>query len=233
MTRMSDQDHDSAAVDAAIESRRSIRGFLPTPVDEATVTRLLAVASRAPSGSNIQPWKAHVLVGEPLKRLSDDLCAAHFAGEPEARQYEYYPTKWRAPYLDRRRKVGWQLYELAGVARGDREAALHQRGRNYIFFGAPMGLIFTIDDDLEQGSWLDYGMFLQSFMVAARGRGLDTCAQAAIANYPAIVRRHLGIPESEMVICGMALGWADPDEPTNALVADREPVETFTRFHRG
>ena len=222
----------AAAVDDAISTRRSVRGFLPTPVDEAIVTRLLELAAWAPSGSNIQPWKAHVLTGAPLKRLSDDLCAAHFAGEPEAREYEYYPTKWRSPYIDRRRKLGGTLYQLTGVGRGDKEAELRQRGRNYIFFGAPVGLVFSIDDDLEQGSWLDYGMFLQTFMVAARGRGLDTCAQAAIANYPTIVRRHLAIPESEKVICGMALGWADPDEPANALVPDREPVEAFTQFHR-
>lgn len=126
--------------------------------------------------------------------------------------------------MERRRRVGWQLYELAGVARGDREAALHQRGRNYIFFGAPVGFVFTIDRDLEQGSWLDYGMFLQTLMVAARASGLDTCPQAAIANYPAIVREIFSIPDSETVVCGMVLGWADPAEPANALVSEREPV---------
>jgi len=221
------------AVDAAIASRRSIRGFLDTPIDPATVVRLLELASRAPSGSNVQPWKAHVITGRALKHLTDDLVAAHVAEEPEAREYEYYPTTWRTPYLERRRRVGWQLYDLAGVARGDREAASRQRGRNYIFFGAPVGLVFTIDRDLEQGSWLDYGMFLQTFMIAARGRGLDTCPQAAIANYPVIIRRHLGIPDTETVVCGMALGWADPTEPANALVAEREPVSGFTAFHRG
>ena len=221
------------AVSAAITSRRSVRGFLDHPVDRAAVVRLLELASRAPSGSNVQPWKAHVATGSALRRLSEDLLAAHVAGEPEAREYEYYPVNWRAPYLDRRRRVGWQLYELAGVARGDREAAHRQRGRNYVFFGAPVGLIFAIDRDLEQGSWLDYGMFLQTFMIAARGQGLDTCPQAAIANYPAIVRRHLAIPEAEMIVCGMALGWADPREPTNALVSEREPVAGFTTFHGG
>lgn len=218
-------------VDAAITSRRSIRGFLGTPVDRPTVIQLLETASRAPSGSNVQPWKVHVATGAALTRLSEELVGAHAAGRPEAREYEYYPTVWRAPYLDRRRRVGWQLYDLTGVARGDREAASRQRGRNYIFFGAPVGLVFTIDRDLEQGSWLDYGLFLQSLMIAARGRGLDTCAQAAIANYPAIVRRHLGIPETEIVVCGMALGWADPDEPANALVSEREPVSGFAVFH--
>ncbi|MDP4023972.1 nitroreductase [Methylobacterium sp. NEAU 140] len=219
------------AVAGAIEGRRSVRGFLDRPVEPALVERLLALASRAPSGSNIQPWKLHVLTGPALARLTAALSAAHFAGEPEAREYEYYPRTWRAPYLDRRRRVGWQLYELTGVARGDREASLRQRGRNYAFFGAPVGLVFTIDRDLEQGSWLDYGMFLQTLMIAARAAGLDTCPQAAIASYPGIVRREVGVPEDETVVCGMALGYRDPDEPANALHSEREPVAGFATFH--
>ncbi len=220
------------SVAEAIESRRSVRGFLDKPVDPALIERLLALAGRAPSGSNIQPWKLHVLTGPALARLTGALTAAHFRGEPEAREYEYYPTRWREPYLGRRREIGWRLYELAGVARGDQEGSLRQRGRNYAFFGAPVGLVFTIDKDLEQGSWLDYGMFLQTLMIAARGAGLDTCPQAAIASYPAIVRREVGIPEDETIVCGMALGHADPDEPTNALRAERAAVATYTVFRR-
>jgi nitroreductase len=231
MTAEINPDQLRRAVDYAITSRRSIRGFLDAPVAPDIVRHLLEVASRAPSGSNIQPWKAHVVTGRALRRLTEALSAAHFDGAPESREYEYYPVNWRSPYLERRRKVGWQLYELTGVGRGDREAALRQRGKNYVFFGAPVGLLFTIDRDLEQGSWLDFGMFLQNIMTAARGHGLDTCPQAAIANYPDLVRRELGIPESEMVVCGMALGLADPAEPANALVSEREPVEAFTTFH--
>jgi nitroreductase len=226
-----DPDQLRHAVDFAITSRRSIRGFLGTPVPLDTVRHLLEVASRAPSGSNIQPWKVHVVTGPALQRLKDALLAAHVSGAPEAREYEYYPVNWRSPYLERRRKVGWQLYELAGVGRGDREGASRQRGKNYVFFGAPVGLLFTIDRDMEMGSWLDFGMFLQNIMVAARGHGLDTCPQAAIANYPDIVRRHLNIPDAEMVVCGMALGHADPSEPANTLVSEREAVEAFTTFH--
>jgi nitroreductase len=221
------------AVDGAIRSRRSIRGFLPAPVPEATVRELLALAACAPSGSNIQPWRAHVLTGEPLRRLTDDLLAQHDAGEPEAREYEYYPTQWRSPYIERRRAVGWKLFQATGVARGDREASHRQRGKNYLFFGAPVGFVFVIDNDLHEGSWLDYGMFLQTLMIAARGRGLDTCPQAAIANYPAILRRHLPIRDSETIICGMALGYADPAEPANAVEPDRELVEDFVTFHGG
>ena len=218
-------------VEEAIATRRSVRGFLGTPVGMPVVARLLELAARAPSGSNIQPWKVHVVTGPALARLTAAMLAAHEAGEPEAREYAYYPLAWRAPYLDRRRRAGWQLYELAGVARGDRAGASRQRGRNYTFFGAPVGLVFTIDRDLERGSWLDYGMFLQTLMIAARGHGLDTCPQAAIANHPAILREHLSIPPGEMVVCGMALGHADPGEPANALVTEREPVAAFATFH--
>jgi nitroreductase len=215
----------------AIASRRSIRGFLPRPVPRARLEAILALAARAPSGSNIQPWKLHAVTGPALARLGAALRAAHEAGMPAEREYEYYPTRWRDPYLARRRRVGWQLYALAGVARGDREGGLRQQGRNFDFFGAPVGLVFTIDADLEQGSWLDYGMFLQTVMIAARAEGLDTCPQAAIASYPAILRRELGIPPEQTVVCGMALGWADPAEPANALVSEREPVAGFTTFH--
>ncbi len=219
------------AVEAAIVSRRSVRAFRPDPVPEATLRDLIALAGRAPSGSNIQPWKVHVVTGNALRRLTDALSAAHQSDEPEAREYEYYPVTWREPYLGRRRALGWQLYGLAGIEKGDREGAKRQMGRNFTFFGAPVGLVFTIDRDLEQGSWLDTGMFLQTLMLAARGRGLDTCPQAAIASYPAVVREELGIPGSEMVVCGMALGVADPEEPVNALRAEREAVEAYTTFH--
>ncbi len=223
---------DAEAVDRAITSRRSVRAFLADPVPLQTVEHLLRVASRAPSGSNIQPWRVHVLLGAALAALTRELLAMHEAGEPEAREYDYYPKSWRSPYLDRRRKAGWGLYALAGVAKGDRAAAARQRGLNYAFFGAPVGLIFTIDRDLEKGSWLDFGMFLQSIMVAARGHGLDTCPQAALANYPAVVRRQLGIPAEEMVVCGMALGRADPAAPPNTLVTEREALSSFVTVHR-
>lgn len=228
-----DPDIVREAVEGAISTRRSVRGFLPTPIGRGTIERILEVASRAPSGSNMQPWKVHVLLGQALERLRTELLGLHESGAPEAREYDYYPRQWRDPYLDRRRKLGWGLYALAGVAKGDREGAARQRGRNYVLFGAPVGMIFTIDRDLGQGSWLDFGMFLQNIMIAARGHGLDTCPQAALANYPEAVRRQLGIPDTELVLCGMALGIADPEEPTNRLAVEREPVRSFATFHEG
>ena len=220
-----------AAVEHAVTTRRAIRAFRPEAVDIALVERILVAASYAPSGSNIQPWSVHVVTGEALDQLGAELTRTFLSGEAERPDFAYYPTRWRAPYIDRRRKTGWSLYQLAGVARGDREAGDRQRARNYSFFGAPVGLVFAIDEDLNQGSWLDYGMFIQSVMVLARAHGLHTCPLAAIGNYPDIVRRHLGIAPGQIVVAGMALGHPDPAEPTNRLITEREPVAAFTTFH--
>jgi nitroreductase len=222
-----------AAVDAAITSRRSIRAFLPTPVPRETIERILAVASRAPSGTNTQPWKVTVLTGDAKTRLSAAIRRAYDDPAERARhaeEYVYYPTEWVSPYIDRRRKVGWDLYGLLGITKTDKAGMHAQHGRNYDFFDAPVGLIFTIDRVLQQGSWLDYGMFLQNVMVAARARGLDTCPQAAFTQWHRIIAEPLQLPASEMVVCGMALGHADPDAPENALVTERAPVAEFTRF---
>ncbi len=220
-------------VEEALLSRRSLRAFKPDPVPREILERILALASRAPSGTNVQPWKVHVLAGAPRDRLAAEMHAEFMKHGEEAwtRQYDYYPTKWREPYLARRRKLGWDLYGLLGIGKGDRDKTRVQHGRNYLFFDAPVGLIFTIDSDMEKGSWLDYGMFLQSVMLAARGFGLDTCPQAAVASAHPIIRRHLALPGSEVVVCGMSLGYARGDAVENALVTEREPVAGFARFH--
>jgi len=221
------------AVDAAITSRRSIRAFLPTSVAREDVEAILEVASRAPSGTNTQPWKVHVLTGVAKERLSDRILAA-YADPAESRahveEYAYYPREWVSPFIDRRRKVGWDLYALLGLTRDNKTGMAAQHGRNYRFFDAPVGMIFTIDRVMEQGSWLDYGMFLQNIMVAARGRGLDTCPQAAFTQFHRIISAELGLPDTEMIVCGMALGYADPDKVENTLVTEREPVSAFARF---
>jgi nitroreductase len=224
----------TAAVDAAISSRRSIRAFLPTPVPREAIEQILAVAARAPSGTNTQPWRVHVLQGEARERLSARIRAAYDNPQERAQhseEYAYYPTEWRAPYIDRRRKIGWDLYGLLGIGKADKERMHAQHGRNYEFFGAPVGMIFTIDRVMQQGSWLDYGMFLQNVMVAARARGLDTCPQAAFTQFHRVIAAELGLPANEMVVCGMALGLADPAAVENTLVTEREPVAGFARFH--
>jgi nitroreductase len=223
----------TAAVDRAITSRRSIRAYLPTPVPRQTIEEILAVASRAPSGTNTQPWKVYVLTGAARQRLSASICAAHDDPAQRAQhteEYAYYPTEWRSPYVDRRRKVGWDLYSLLGIGKADKARMHAQHARNYAFFDAPVGLIFTIDRVMQQGSWLDYGMFLQSVMVAARARGLDTCPQAAFTQFHRIISEELPLPPEEMVVCGMALGHADPKAVENTLVTEREPVAGFARF---
>lgn len=215
----------------AIASRRSVRAFLPDPVPRATVERILTAAARAPSGTNMQPWRVRVLTGGAKARLSKAVWDAAMT-EPEQHksEYAYYPAQFTEPYQSRRRKVGWDLYGLLGIKKGDTEKMRLQHARNYLFFDAPVGMICTIDRVLEIGSWLDHGMFLENIMIAARGFGLHTCPQAAFAPFHKVIRRELGIPESEMVVCGMSLGYADPDRVENTLVTAREPVSAFARF---
>lgn len=221
------------AVDAAIVSRRAVRAFLPTPVPRETLEHLLAVAARAPSGTNTQPWKVYVLTGEAKTELSRKIQAAY--DDPvecrrHTEEYAYYPTEWRSPYIERRRKVGWDLYGLLGIQKTDKARMHAQHRRNYQFFDAPVGLIFTIDRVMCQGSWLDYGMFLENLMVAARGHGLDTCPQAAFTQFHALITAHVAASPEEQLVCGMSLGFADPAAVENSLVTEREPVSAFARF---
>jgi nitroreductase len=220
-------------VDDAILSRTSVRSFLDRPVPREVVEDILDVARRAPSGTNTQPWKVCVLTGEARQRLTRRILEAF--DDPahdtsHVAEYRYYPIQWTSPYLERRRKVGWDLYGLLGIARGDKARMHAQHARNFAFFGAPVGMIFSIDRSLERGSWLDYGMFLQNVMVAARARGLDTCPQAAFAPYHRIIADELQLPDGDMVVCGMSLGYADRSAPENRLRTEREDVAGFARF---
>lgn len=221
-------------VDDAITSRRSIRAFLPKAVSQQVIVDILEVSSRAPSGTNIQPWQAHVLTGQSKDALAAKLLAAHNDADARAEhvaEYSYYPQTWVSPYLERRRKVGWDLYALLKLTREDKAGIHDQHGRNYAFFDAPISLMFTIDRVLERGSWLEYGMFMQNIMIAARARGLDTCPQAAFTPFHRIVCEHLGLSESAMLVCGMSLGYADLTRIENSLQTEREPVQSFTRFY--
>jgi len=227
---MSDPVHP---VETAIASRQSVRGFLSRRIAPELIRRLLTLAARAPSGSNIQPWQVHVVTGAKRDVLAQALTAAYDSQRPEARQYQYYPATWRAPYLERRRETGWGLYRLLGIAKGDRAASAAWQAQNFRFFGAPCALIFTIDDDLGQGSWLDYGMFLQNIMILARAHGLDTCPQAALANYPDVIKQHLRLADNQIVVCGMALGYADPNATANQFRTTRIGLAEFATFHEG
>jgi len=225
------------AVDRAIESRQSMREFLPTPVPRALIEHLLELASRAPSGTNTQPWKAYVLQGASKDSLVQKVCGAHDAlqGNPALaseykEEYDYYPEKWVSPYIDRRRENGWGLYGLLGIGKGDKDKMHLQHQRNYKFFDAPVGLMFTLDRVMGRGSLVDYGMFLQNIMVAARGHGLHTCPQAAWNGFAKIILPHVGAGPDEMLVCGMALGYADETDVVNTFHTPRVPVEEFTHW---
>ncbi len=224
-------------VDDAITSRMSARAFLPDPVPRATLMHLLEVASRAPSGTNTQPWKVYVLQGDKRDALVSKVCAAHDAirAQPELaaefkEEYDYYPEKWVSPYIDRRRENGWGLYGLLGIGKADKDKMHAQHQRNYRFFDAPVGLMFTMDRVMGRGSLMDYGMFMQNIMVAARGHGLHTCPQAAWNGFAKIILPHIGAGPDEMLVCGMSLGYADPAALVNSFRTPRVPASEFTHF---
>lgn len=223
----------SNIVDRVIGERHSVRAFLSTPIPRSTIEAILAVAARAPSGTNTQPWQVYVLTGQCKIALSDEIVKTFYDDAALAthhEEYDYYPAVWQDPYLTRRRKIGLDLYGLLGLTRDDKDGMKAQQARNYHFFDAPVGLIFTMDRVMGQGSLLDYGMFMQNVMLAARARDLDTCPQAAFNQFHRIIRQHLNLPESQKVVCGMALGYADPAKIVNSLQTDRESVADFVQF---
>lgn len=221
-----------AAVVQAITSRRAVRAFLPEPIAHSRIEALLALAARAPSGSNIQPWQVDVLSGAARERLSAAVLAAAAAGGAQHTEpWPYYPRTWTEPYLSRRRALGSALYRALGIDHADRARRQAQAWRNYRFFDAPVALVFSIDAELEQGSWLDYGAFVQTLMIAARADALDTCAQVALNPYHRVVAACLDWPAGRRMIGSLALGRADPQAPENRLDTPREPVAAFTRFH--
>jgi nitroreductase len=228
---------DSANVDAAIERRASIRAFLPTPVPRAALEAILRVACRAPSGNNAQPWRVYVLEGVAKDELVRKVLEANDAQldhpELETRyraEYDYYPRHWVEPYLARRRANGWGLYGVLGIGREDKDKMRVQQQRNFRFFDAPVGLMFTLDRVMGQGSLLDYGTFIQSIMLAARARNLATCPQAAWNEYSSVILPYIGASAEEYLVCGMALGYPDPDAPVNTFFTPREPLENVVRW---
>ena len=227
----------SLSVDAAITSRMSVRAFTQQTVERALIEQILQVASRAPSGTNCQPWKVYVLQGASRATLVEQVCATHDAiranpalAAEYAEEYDYYPQKWVSPYIDRRRENGWGLYGLLGIGKADKDKMHLQHQRNYHFFDAPVGLMFTVDRVMGRGSLVDYGAFLQNIMVAARGHGLHTCPQAAWNGFSRIILPHIGAGPDEMLVCGMALGYADETSVVNTFHTPRVPVQDFTTW---
>jgi nitroreductase len=227
----------SVTIQQALDSRMSARAFTQQAVSKETITDILHMASRAPSGTNTQPWKVYVLQGESRNSLVAKVCAAHdeIRAHPEKaadyrEAYDYYPEKWVSPYIDRRRENGWSLYGLLGIGKADKDKMHLQHQRNYKFFDAPVGLMFTLDKVMGRGSLVDYGMFLQSVMLAARAHGLHTCPQAAWNGFATIILPHIGAGPDEMLVCGMALGYADDQDIVNTFRTPRETVASFTHW---
>jgi nitroreductase len=222
-------------VEEALNSRRSVRAFLHTPVPRTEVERVLALAAKSASNSNSQPWQVHVLTGEAKSSLTAALLQSHDNGGRAAElEYGYQPRPdaWVEPYKSRRREFGERLYgETLGIAATDLTGRLAHHRRNYDFFGAPVGMFLTVSRSSLGGGLIDAGLFLQALMLAARARGLDTCTQASFIDFHPILRRHLSIPEDQIIVCGVSLGYADPRHRLNRLSTSREAVKDFAIFY--
>lgn len=214
-----------------IRDRASVRAFLDKPVTRETIESVLETARWAPSGTNTQPWSVAVVVGEKKQQLAEQIVAAFQDGYESAADYQYYPKQFAEPFQNRRVTCGMALYEALGIERSDRERRREQWVKNYRGFDAPVQLYIFIDGRMEKGSWVDVGMFIQNILLAARGHDLETCAQAAFADYAPIVRQALELPEHQKLVCGIAMGYADWDDPVNSYRTEREPVEGFTSWH--
>ncbi len=222
---------DPDIVRQAFVSRRSIRAFLPDPVPEDVIVDLLEAASRAPSGTNTQPWRVWVVSGAARDGLVARVLALFDEGFSEG-MGEYYPSEFVEPFLSRRRKMGWDMYGLQGIAKGDWEKTRASHRRNFELFGAPVGLFYAMHKTMRASGWLDVGLFMEGVMTMARAHGLDTCPQAAWREYTTVVEEYLGIPDDHHLVVGMALGYEDATAPINRLVTDRSPVSEFATFLR-
>ena len=225
------------SVDSIIQSRASTRAFTDQPVDRQILADILNTAKQAPSSSNIQPWKVYVLRGKVLQTLSHTVTQAFVASKNDpdlAQQYQeqfgHYPRQWTSPYIDRRRQTGKNLYQLLDIAKDDQDGMTQQHAKNYSFFGAPVGLIFTNDEVMEPGSLVDTGMFIQNIALAAHSRGLGTCVQGSWCRFHSIVLPHIGAGAGEVLVCGMSLGWPDYSAVVNQYRTSRVCLDDFVKW---
>jgi nitroreductase len=217
-------------VQQAVVSRRSVRDFLDTPVLEATLRTVIETATRSPSGGNLQPWHLHVVTGDALARLKALMQEKVSKGFNEVPEYEIYPPKLQSPYRDRRFEIGELMYRRLDIPREDKAARFEWFKRNFEFFGAPVGLFCTVDDNMGPPQWSDLGMILQTIMLLLRAEGLDSCAQESWSVYPKTISEFLGLPEHRKVFAGMAIGYANPDSPVNQLTSPRAPLSENVEF---
>jgi nitroreductase len=215
-------------VSEAIASRKTVRAFLPRKVPRETLEAILELAGRAPSGGNLQPWRIHLLLDgardELVRRVAEARATRPMGEQPE---YHIYPPELSEPYKTRRFRIGEAMYATLGIPREDKAARLKFFAGNWEFFGAPAGLIVTMDRQMQQGQWADLGMFLENVMLLAREHGLSTCPQEAWAVFHPVIREYLSVPRNEMIFCGMAIGYADESHPVNSLVSERAPLAEY------
>ena len=214
----------------ALLNRKSVRAYLDKPVERGKIEAILDAARHAPSGANTQPWHVAVLTGDAKQSLQDEIEKAFRSGVKANADYQYYPLEWTEPYKARRMQCGLILYQTLQIERDDKARRLDQWAANYRSFDTPVMLLFFIDGHMQAGSYLDYGMFIQSVMLAAIELGLATCPQASLAEYPDIVRSKLDYPDSKLLLCGMALGYEDEDAAVNSYRTSRDDVASFTRY---
>lgn len=215
----------------ALQKRKSVRAFLDKEVPNDVIERILKAAATAPSGVNTQPWQVAVVTGEKKRDLEQKMEATFRAGEERKMDYQYYPEEWQEPYKKRRLECGLQMYSTLGIGREDKDKRLEQWAANYRSFDAPVALYFFMDGIMQTGSFLDYGMFLQSVMLAAIDEGLATCPQAALGEYPKLVKQELGYPDDSILVCGIALGYEDEDALVNSYRTPRIEVSEFAKFY--
>jgi nitroreductase len=218
-------------VSEALKARKSTRAFLPQEVSPTLIEAILNDAKQAPSGVNMQPWHVCVVRGEKKRTLETKVIEAFERGDKEVMDYAYYPSSWEEPYKSRRKETGLLMYSTLGISKEDKPRQIEQWKLNYRAFDAPVVLYFFIDAHLEKGSYLDYGMFLQSVMLSATEKGLATCPQAALAEFPSIVKDELGTPENMLLLCGMALGYEDTKALINSYRTPRMSLEAFVTFY--
>ena len=221
---------EKISVSEAVDRRMSVRSFLPRPVPYETVYEILDIARRAPSGGNVQPWEVHVLAGEALENLKADVAKKIQSGERETNQYDIYPQKLWEPHRSYRFKCGEDLYALIGVTRENKAGRLVQYAENYKCFGAPVAMFFSLNRNFGPPQWSDVGMLMQTIMLLAVERGLDTCPQESWSDFPDTVAIHCGLRDEVILFAGMAMGYRDPDHPLNRLRTDRAAVEDFATF---
>ena len=219
-------------VSEALQQRKSVRAYLDKPVEDEKITAILDAARHAPSGVNTQPWQVAIVTGKTKQTLQEKIEATFRGGDKGKSEYAYYPEEWAEPFTSRRKECGLLMYKTLKIERGDRERQTNQWAANYRAFDAPVMLLFFMDKRMKEGSFMDYGMFLQSVMLSAVEQGLATCPQASLADYPDIIKETLAYSDDNILLCGMALGYEDKDALVNSYRTSRENTESFTQFFK-